>query len=87
MSNVITNHQQSKPEGASHLPGSTGNPISKLKEVISGLEEDIKQYEKAKVTAVDHLKFLEGNIAGLRRSLTALEIFFHSELKGEVPNA
>lgn len=86
MSNVTTNHQQSKSEGDSHFPGALGNPIFKVKEIISGMKDEIAQYEKSKVNAVDHLKFLEGNIAGLRRSLTTLEIFFHNELKQEVSN-
>lgn len=87
MSNVNTNHQQSKPEASNQCFGTFGSSILKVKEIIRGMEDEILQYEKAKVNAVDHLKFLEGNIAGLRRSKTTLEIFFQNDLKQEVSNA
>lgn len=87
MSNVNTNHQQSKPEASSQCLGPFADPISKLKEILRGIDDEILQYEKSKLKSIDHIKYLEGNISGLRRSKTALEIFFQSDLKQEVPNA
>ncbi|TDQ12805.1 hypothetical protein [Pedobacter metabolipauper] len=55
----------------------------KLKEIIKGLNDEIQQYEKAVLQTDEHAKFFKGNIAGLRRSKTTLEIFFQKQLEDE----
>jgi hypothetical protein len=59
------------------------NQTAKLKEILKGLDAEIEQYEKAINDAEEHIKFISGNIAGLRRAKTTLEIFFHNDLKKE----
>ena len=59
------------------------NQIAKIKEILKGIDDEIEQYEKAQAEAHEHAKFVAGNIAGLRRARTTLEIFFHNDLKKE----
>lgn len=58
--------------------------IEKIKVILKSIDDEIEQYEKAQVEAHEHAKFVAGNIAGLRRAKTSLEIFFHNDLKKEV---
>ena len=58
----------------------------KLKEIIKGFDEEIAQYEKALNTSEEHTKFLKGNISGLRRAKTTIEIFFKNQLEKGVAN-
>jgi hypothetical protein len=59
------------------------NHTAKIKEILRGIDDEIEQYEKAQAEAYEHAKFVSGNIAGLRRARTTLEIFFHNDLKEE----
>lgn len=59
------------------------NHTEKVKEILKGIDAEIEQYKKAIHDANEHNKFLSGNIAGLRRAKTTLEIFFHNDLKKE----
>lgn len=60
------------------------NHAAKIKEILKGIDQEIEQYEKVQAEAFEHAKFVAGNIAGLRRARTTLEIFFHNDLKEEV---
>lgn len=60
------------------------NHPAKIKEILKGIDQEIEQYEKLDMDVIEHSKFIKGNIAGLRRARTTLEIFFHKDLKQEV---
>jgi len=57
--------------------------IEKIKVILKSIDDEIEQYERVKMDAIEHSKFIAGNIAGLRRAKTSLEIFFQNDLKKE----
>lgn len=59
---------------------------NKITEIIRDFDDEIHQYEKAIKESDEYAIFLKGNIAGLRRAKTTLEIFFKKHLESEVKN-